>query len=151
MCLISVSCNPINIQTELREFVNSEIIFPTTLNSWYTGDTLQFKGHKLIYYIDSTGCTSCRLNRLYEDLNILSEMDMECKILSIIAPNRTYLNTLSKFFDNHCIYKNLYIDTKNNFFSLNHNLPKDTRYHSFLLDKNNRVVLVGNPLASNAM
>ena len=43
-----------------------------------------------------------------------------------------------------------YIDKKNEFCSINSNILK-SNYSTFLVDKNNRVVLVGNPLSSDAM
>ena len=45
----------------------------------------------------------------------------------------------------------VYVDKENLFQTSNPSIPDDSRYHTFLLDRNNRVVLVGNPLASNAM
>lgn len=45
----------------------------------------------------------------------------------------------------------VYIDEAEQFTQLNSFLPEDTRYHTFLLDRNDCIVLVGNPLGSDAM
>ena len=45
----------------------------------------------------------------------------------------------------------VFIDQYATFVHQNPNLPKNQQLHSFLLDKNNRVVLVGNPLYNPAL
>lgn len=64
LCSISISCKNNNIQAELHKFINSEIIIPTNLEIYPDGCTPQFEGPKLVYYVDSLGCTSCRLNHI---------------------------------------------------------------------------------------
>ena len=64
--------------------------------------------------------------------------------------NNQYYSSTSNL-QSHGIDFPVVIDKYNDFRSINHSIPADSRYHTFLLDRNNRVVLVGNPLASDAM
>ena len=41
------------------------------------------------------------------------------------------------------------IDDKNIFSKINPCIPSEEQFHVFLLDKDNRIILVGNPLKSN--
>ena len=43
------------------------------------------------------------------------------------------------------------IDRTNEFIRRNDPILADTRFQSFLLDRNNRIVLIGNPLSGDAM
>ena len=45
----------------------------------------------------------------------------------------------------------IFIDPHASIARQNPNLPKNKQLHSFLLDKNNRVVMVGNPLQNNTL
>ena len=40
----------------------------------------------------------------------------------------------------------MYVDSKSVFSKVNPQLPKESLFHIFLLDENNNVILVGNPL-----
>lgn len=150
VCAISISCKNNDIQNKLQKFINSEIIIPNNMDVFPDGCAQQFDGPKLVYFVDSIGCISCRLNHLFENLNILNESDAKCTVLPIIAPNKNNQEVLLLIRE-HNIHIPIYIDKENSFYKLNKTLPPDYKYHSFLLDKNNQVVLVGDPLASDAM
>lgn len=45
----------------------------------------------------------------------------------------------------------VFIDRTNEFIRRNDPILADTRFQSFLLDRNNRIVLIGNPLNGDAM
>lgn len=45
----------------------------------------------------------------------------------------------------------VYIDKKDEFPALNPNIPREPRFHTFLLDRSDRVILVGDPLSSEPM
>lgn len=46
------------------------------------------------------------------------------------------------------IPQTIFIDSTNIFSIKNPNIPLETKYHTFLLDPNNNVVLVGNPITN---
>lgn len=99
---------------------------------------------KIVHFVDSTGCLSCNLkladwNRFmkpYEGCNDL-------KLITIINPRKIteaqYVIQRDSFEHPICI------DLKNDFFKSN-NMPIANAFHCFLLDENNRVVLIGNPV-----
>ncbi|MBR2195950.1 MAG: hypothetical protein IJ911_10090 [Salinivirgaceae bacterium] len=45
----------------------------------------------------------------------------------------------------------IFIDTANQFYKLNPHIPDNKLMHSFLLDSEGKVVLVGNPIQNQAM
>ena len=43
------------------------------------------------------------------------------------------------------------LDTKGEFLQNNPTIPKSQKYHTFMVDENNKVVLVGNPMGNEKM
>lgn len=150
---ISVSCqrmqNLSNAEKIVDEWVGKEIIFPSDIRCTYMGrDTIcsdVTTPYKILVYTDSAGCTSCKLqlykwNSLIEDSNIL--MSDQVSFLFYFQPkNEKELQFLLRKNDfEHTVF----IDNSNELSVIN-KLPNDTKYQCFLLDKDDKVVLVGNP------
>lgn len=103
---------------------------------------------KIINYVDSTGCISCRLKLQAWD-NVINEFasidDIDIKLLTIIHANNKkevqYLLKLDNFL--HPVA----IDCENAFFKYNQ-LPERAEYHTFLLDSDNKILAIGNPVAN---
>ena len=99
---------------------------------------------KIVNYIDSTGCLSCRLKLSDWNtfMNKFKDYD-DLKLITIINPRKsreaTYVIQRDNFEYPVCI------DMENIFFSMNE-LPHNNSFHCFLLDENNRIVLIGNPI-----
>jgi hypothetical protein len=51
--------------------------------------------------------------------------------------------------NNNSIKTIAYIDINKDFIRKNSFIPKDSKFHTFLLNKQNKIVYVGNPLASD--
>ena len=93
----------------------------------------------------------CKNNlKEYNDIYKKTGCDTLFSPIIIFSLNNQYYSFTSNL-QSHGIDFPVVIDKYNDFRSINHSIPADSRYHTFLLDRNNRVVLVGNPLASNAM
>lgn len=149
---LMLSCGN-NRQTEMivKEWINKEIIFPPTISFGILGDETENvfmynSDYKIIIYTDSLGCSSCKLQ--------LSKWKMFMKEVDSFRPKST--NFLFFFFpkENDDIYRILLtekfvypvcLDTLDSFNTLNC-LPKDERFQTFLLDKNNKVLAIGNPI-----
>lgn len=102
--------------------------------------------YKIVTYVDSTGCLSCKL-QLLEWMDFMAEVD------SITSKNVSFY-----FFFHPRNKKELIItlqreeftypvciDVKDTFNRLN-NFPENDKFRTFLVDNNNKVILVGNPL-----
>jgi hypothetical protein len=104
------------------------------------------KDYKILFYIDSTGCSGCRL-KLSEMKQLIMEADSifhgQLGILIFFQPkSKKEMRILLKEakFD----YP-VFIDVNNVINKLNH-FPNQEIYQSFLLDNDNKVLKIGNPV-----
>ena len=152
--LLIISCenkNKKEIIDTIAEWDGKEIVFP--LHSVYTiqgEDTVyhndEHAKYKILTYVDTTGCTSCKL-QLAKWKAFVSKIDSvsggHVDFLFYMFPKDkkefTYLMKRDRFTYPVCI------DEKDSLNILN-NFPKDDRFHTFLLDEQNRVVAIGNPI-----
>ena len=104
---------------------------------------------KLIVWYDSLLCVSCQITKMDEWNEITMYADSFAEWFSIIylfTPQRKDLFILDAILKDTEFNYPLFIDINGTFVRQNPNLPKQQQLHTFLLDKNNRVILVGNPL-----
>ncbi len=134
--------------TELiKAWDGKEILFPKEMNMVQVGDsvytTLSLENYKIIVYVDTNGCFTCKLHLMeWEDL--ITELD-SVPALFYFAPRSTdYVKDILK---ENLFYYPVCIDEKDSLNILN-NFPKDERFHTFLLDCNNRVKAIGNPITN---
>lgn len=152
----SGACN--SRKKELQKIINiwqgKELVFPdlkakidgrdTVWNEWKN------KKYKLIHYIDTSGCTSCQLH-LY-DWNIFIDeaaktMPNLVVVFVVSLPNINEFDKLAKI--NSFSWPILY-DPLGNFNFLN-NLPHDSLLKTFLLDSQNRIIILGNPIKNSSV
>ncbi|MFR9531606.1 MAG: hypothetical protein SNH05_09625 [Rikenellaceae bacterium] len=102
---------------------------------------------KMIVYTDSTSCNTCALNKLYlwDDLiNYAKPYNGTLKFYFIFNPPKG--ENIRLALRNSMLDYPMLLDSLGEFERLNPHLPKNKAMHTFLLDENNNVVLVGNPL-----
>ena len=99
---------------------------------------------KILVYVDSSGCSPCKMELAAWSLR-LQEMEKEniSVPLVFIVHSHDY-SALEKSLKNSFFEYPVFYDRHNMADSLNR-FPKQDRYKTFLLDKENRVVLVGSP------
>ncbi len=156
----TTSCTQWRIKKQLESFCKETIYIPSEFDILQDGvllDSLQqplTDKIKFILYFSADRCTSCTIGKLsdYEKIVKLKIKGLFSPII-IFSPKEDAweYKTLITDLKVQSLPYPIYIDRHNKFQQQNPKLPEDTRYHTFLLDKNNRVVLVGNPLASDAM
>ena len=138
----------------VNEWIGKEILFPENIPCYVSGkETLpEFcsehsrKEFKILLYVDSMGCSNCRL-KLSEWKQLMEEADSlfqgKLGFLLFFQPKSvkemTHLFLLNKF-----DYP-VFMDTKGIINDLN-NFPQAMQYQCFLLDKNNSVMMIGNPV-----
>ena len=138
------------LNTLYNDWFDREVFFPNVINfTQYGRDTVVLNTNtplKIICYIDSTGCTKCKM-QLYmwvtfiTDLHKLSAYSVPI-VYNICSTNLTKITNL--LIDEGFNYP-VCIDISDSLNKLNH-FPSDPRFHCFLLDENNRVILIGNPV-----
>lgn len=104
---------------------------------------------KLVVYIDSIICTECTMNSLYQwyDYSLIEKKYRDLfQLCFVIKSNQKDEQSLISTFRYTGLNHPIYIDKKNAFMKANPNIPMEDMYHTFLLNQNDSVVLVGDPL-----
>ena len=135
----------------VEEWQGKEIKFPE--NPVFTRlvkDTLDYRipdsDYKVVSYIDSIGCVSCKL-QLSRWKEFIAQVDSASgKAIPFLfffqsKDNGDLRRTLRT--DNFTLP--VCIDTEDSFNKLNH-FPSEMMFQTFLLDKDNKVVVIGNPI-----
>lgn len=154
VCLLVSSCEESEKERLSRlviEWEGKEILFPTHSTFTIQGkDTVDFQfqdaEYKVVTYVDSIGCTSCKL-QLHRWKEFLSEVD------SLTNGNVSFLfyfhpkdmKELRYFTRRDAFTHPVCFDEKDEFNQLNH-FPSEMMFQTFLLDERNRVVALGNPV-----
>lgn len=148
-CIVSCSAKKEKIKNIVQTWQTKEILFPNNLKvKVYGKDTIcsiDNKKYKILNYIDTSGCTACQL-KLYEWKLLKDEVDslkLNTDFIFIV-----YLQDYRELELMQCKNKfnvPLYYDLQDSFNKLN-KLPQFQTFRTFLLDTNNRVLLIGNPI-----
>lgn len=136
----------------LKEWDGKEIFFPP--HSIFTiqgNDTVDFEvsgsQYKVVTYLDTIGCSGCQL-QLAHWKKFMHEVDSvsginEVSFLFYLHPKDieevNYITRRDNFIHPICL------DEKDDFNRYNH-LPGEKDFHTFLLNRENRVVAIGNPV-----
>jgi hypothetical protein len=155
--LFSCKKNGKRIETEkiITEWIGKEIRFPDNFQCNVLGkDTasalcsgLLDAEYKILLYVDSLGCTNCKL-RLLEWKQLMAEIDSlntnhRLDFLFFFHPKDK--KELLFLFKRDKMNYPVFIDSDNAIDSLN-NFPEQMEYQCFLLDRDNRVIMIGNPV-----
>ena len=140
-----------DFERNLRLLQETPISLPPHLEAWTCKDkahpdtTLLDRPIKMIVYISKDGCTNCKLRSLLPiNMFIIEHRDMRQfgAVVIISTPDmENTKKTLSELNFRHTVF----FDVDNAFEHLNPQLPSDETFHKFLLGKDNKVVLVGDP------
>ena len=134
----------------LQKWIGKELSFPARPVFTIQGkDTVEYpiqNAYKILTYIDSTGCTSCKL-KLAEWEKFITVVDSirphTVQFLFFLCPKNgmEIYQTLrvERFKQPICIDEGDYLNKLNHF-------PADMAFQTFLLDNDNRVVAMGNPI-----
>ncbi len=135
----------------VKEWNGKEIRFPEHPVFTIQGkDTVDFSfrdaEYKVISYVDSIGCISCKL-QLANWAAFIQEVD---SLTSGTVPFVFCLHTADVKEMKRIVRKDnfkypVFLDEMGTFYALNH-FPKDMTSQTFLLDKDNKVVAMGNPI-----
>jgi hypothetical protein len=104
---------------------------------------------KLVHYLDSATCTTCYLQKaaINEFICRIEKMsENEFYNVFIITPGSKAKKRLKSDFLDKRTPQTIFVDSANVFIQMNPNIPSESMYHTFLLDEENKVVLVGNPM-----
>ena len=104
---------------------------------------------KLIIYSDSIGCSPCSIKYMYEWDDLIEyakQFNDRLKYYFIFSPKKNDEYSLRFALKGALFDYPVVLDNKGDFERLNQHLPKNKALHTFLLDREGNVILVGSPL-----
>lgn len=155
--IVNGSCQSNDLKNQLENFSGSKIVFPYDkldfrVCSFYTDTTELSDRYSFVNYISSVGCTSCEISRIGRmEKTIPLEMKREIDIIYIVQVEKEKSDWVYNELCNARIDGKVYIDTCNAFINANPLLPSSKLFHSFVLDGEKNVKLVGNPFENTKL
>lgn len=110
---------------------------------------------RFVVYVDSSECSPCALDRMYMWNDLIDEAERyagRLRYVFIVAPKSTEsLMDIYLSIEYSGLKSYLYVDTAYSFRTANIDFPEDNRFHKFILNKNDSIIFVGNPLKSKEL
>lgn len=140
----------------VNEWQGKEILFPKDITfTRFATDTVDYQipqsQYKVLIYIDSIGCTSCKLQlpkwkKLIEYVDSATNREVPFLFFFQSKDDKElrYMLKIDKFDRPVCV------DHRNKLNLLN-KFPADIMFQTFLLDKDNKVIALGNPIHNSAV
>ena len=140
----------------VQEWQGKEIVFPQDMAfTRFVTEPMEYRipdaEYKVLIYVDSTGCTSCKL-QLPKWKELIAHVD------SATNSNIPFIFVFQSKDDRELRYilkrdnfdRPVCIDRNNRFDELNQ-FPQEITFQTFLLDRNNKVRMIGNPIYNLAV
>lgn len=152
LLLLSItSCKQSSFEEEMGVFNNSHI--KLMLDSMmYMQQDKSFSSIKSEYtyivYVDSVSCSDCALNHFkdWTEFESLFERD-KFSYLFIVTPKEIEKTSVMEKVKSDILFNDrIYIDTAGIFERNNPLLPQNKLLHTFMINKNDTVILIGNPI-----
>lgn len=154
LCFISVtlictySCKRQNdISCEYDRMYGKEINLPlSSMQCFQKAKSIHHSSLSMVTFIDSSECTPCAIDDIYNwevFINEAQKHKLDIEYIFIIAPQKKDI----KYVNLHTIDidGSIYIDTAYCFARVNKLISQNPKFHSFAIDKNNKIVFIGNP------
>ena len=140
----------------VQEWQGKEIVFPQDMAfTRFVTEPVDYRipdaEYKVLVYVDSVGCTSCKL-QLPKWQELIAHVDSATNgnvpfifvFQSKDARELRYILKCDNFDRPVCI-------DRNNRFNSSNRFPQDITFQTFLLDKDNKVKVIGNPVHNLAV
>ena len=140
----------------VQEWQGKEIVFPQDMEfTRFVTDPVEYRipdaEYKVLIYIDSTGCTSCKLQlpkwkELIAHVDSATNSNIPFIFVFQSKDDRElrYILKRDNFDRPVCIDRDSRLDKLNQF-------PQDITFQTFLLDRDNKVKVIGNPVHNLAV
>lgn len=131
------ACNKGKLSEDVQSIMNKRIQLPSELK--------KKNSFAIINYVDSAGCTSCKLRveNWQKFLDNTIESNMLVDVIFITHPK--VFTDVSDIVSDHCRDKITVICDTNEQWRVQNDLPTNEMLHTFLIDKKNKAVIIGNP------
>lgn len=106
--------------------------------------------YRLIVYVDSTSCSPCFISHMYDYEEIVEEFDsVGIKTLFVFELGQDKAADVMSSLEQQVYPFISAVVLNGGFASANPHLPSSSLLHSFLLDMENKVIVVGNPVRND--
>ena len=157
MLICLTSCRN-DFDDSIRQFSSMKIVLPydrmeRIICSPFADTITDNKALRLVNFIDTMQCHSCEMNRLieYERLNIARPELKRLEFVYVINTSSQNFQKAKKLLQSLRIGGSVYLDTCNVFRHVNPNFPDNKMFHSFVLNRDGKIILVGNPFQNDKM
>ena len=140
-----------DIETLVKEWGDKEICFPENpVFTRFVTDTVHYRipksDYKVVVFVDSVGCISCKLQlpkwkEFMHEVDSLSDGNVPFVFFFQTKDVRELRYILRRDNFSHPVC----IDTEDSFYKLNR-FPGEMMFQTFLVDSENRVKVIGNPI-----
>ena len=142
LLMLLFSCERSSIKLKIQKFSSHPVIL--NMDSMVNARTLIGQLPKRNASLE---CTDCAIKRLLQWRTLIKQnYAYRLDFLFILSPNQHHLKSvLTKLRKDTILNNYIYVDTCNVFTRNNSTIPEERYLHTFLLDRENKIVLVGNP------
>ena len=140
----------------VNEWQGKQIVFPeNTVFTRYLTDTTNYQipqsEYKVLIYVDSIGCTSCKLQlHKWKELIEYTDSVTQNKVPFLFFFHPKDAKEIRYLLKRDGFDRPICIDLDDRLNKLN-KFPADMTFQTFLLDKNNKVAVLGNPVHNTAV
>ncbi len=156
--LIFVSSCYQDMNNSIADFKSHEIRIPYDsldykICSLYKSDAKKKYCIKYVTYVQRVGCTYCSIKEIaeMEKKNIDQECYNDVEFVYIFGTDMKMYDWLYSKLCNFRIEGSVYIDTCNAFLSANPHIPDNELFHTFVINNDGKVLMVGNPFQNEKM
>lgn len=140
-------------ESVVAEWQGKFIELQSIMTDVLTGDTISLYDAEYIIltYVDSAGCSACNMkpqlwNEFFRSLNNISDAE----ILPLMIVCKSDKNEVSDLLKRYAYHYPVYLD-KNDETNRKNSFPADPMLQTYLLDKDHKVVAIGNPTYSDGV
>ena len=135
----------------VEEWQGKEIVFPEVMTDFLSGDTIDLSDadFTIFTYVDSVGCSGCKMKlslwkEFLNSLDSIAYSDVNF-IMVVNGANKQNLSNLVKIYS---FEYPIYVDEMHRI-TKKYSLSESSTLQTFLLDKDMKVMAIGNPIYSS--
>lgn len=157
LVFIFTSCNMSSEKTEFQLFLSNTISIPVLdmvlINNLQNENLRPTSESVLVKYVSEDRCTSCTLSQIasvekkYQD--VFSDKRQSFVYVVSVSPDNC--EKVKKDIDSKHLLGIVYIDTCNAFLHANPHIPDNELFHTFVINSEGKVLMVGSPFLNEKM
>ena len=156
--LLLILCGCGDIPRQIREIKAHKLSVPKhELMTWSQDERYNAGADatflSLLFYVSENQCQSCFFHQLvtYERENYESLADQGVRFVCIFSIKNIDIDILGSQLQTNRIRGDVYIDTCGAFILANQHVPDNPLYHTFVIDNDGNILMVGNPFQNSKM